>query len=541
MDEILNALWHLIVGILTATAHVWIPALIILAAGATAARYGIPAAARLIDCKRRGIPKELHTELVSLLSNKTVINTYAPASEFISDIPEGTRRPRINAWLSPYFRAVKSSVKRQGRTPRSQFFHARAQIRHAAENVIVRPLTEEEHRLIVTGKDTNRAYAIELQYDGNPKDDIHRLDAVLYTQLGLKVLDRVDDSNPYSVTYIASKDDYRDPLEHVFNGAEFYDAHPAAAPDSIPMAETNRGQVWSFGTHHTLVYGRTGAGKSGPILSTIRQLARFVEAGTVELYAIDPKNTDFRRFKKTTLFKTIATDVDAAIDLINSYSDDLESRIAQLDTLVDDEETTLEATTLTPWKILFIDEVFDLKRLMLVTREGKAAWRRIEGMLSKGRSLGFYMILATTNASKVELEGIHNNLVNKIVLQQSELYYNDLLLGHGAAERGYDTTAIREAKAENNYATSGIAVVKDKQGKLTKVRFAYQSKDDMRAFTARYLKDDQHESIVHAIDAPDMEDVEELPELEPLAPLGRTLPPPLTKHTTREDADIPDT
>ncbi|WP_144824222.1 FtsK/SpoIIIE domain-containing protein [Micrococcus luteus] len=538
MNEILHALWRILVDILGATAPVWLPALIIVAAGATAARFGIPAVARLIDRRRRGIPKELHSELTSLLSNRKIIQTYAPAGEFISDVPEGSRKPRINAWISPYARAVKASTKRQGRTPRTQYFHARAQIRHAAESIVVRPLTEDEQRLILTDDDNqHRAYAIELQYDGKPKDEIKSLETVIYTQLGLKVVERVDDDNPYALTIIASKDAYRDPLEEASNGIEFFAAHPAQTPMKLPMAVTASGDTWALPTHHTLIYGLTGSGKSGPIIASVLQLAPFVRRGRVKLYGIDPKREDIYPFLHTGLFERVATTRDEITELLQDYE-------AMLNDRINGGETFKAAL-----HVLFMDEAITTQNMLSKDREGKAALVSLENVITMGRSNGFYMYFATVIGTVEKLGTLRAQCVNQFVFRQDSRHINDVILGEGAAERGYDSRRIRKANAANGYATSGIGYTVKDDGDPVKIRMAYATKEDLRDYinentpegmprvhihtdeNGKKLVHDRlttaHE-FVHAIDAPDVE--EELPDLEPLAPLGQTLPPPLSKR-----------
>ncbi|MFJ6474716.1 type IV secretory system conjugative DNA transfer family protein [Micrococcus luteus] len=546
---ILRFLWD----ILAATSHLWAPIVITAALLAAAARFGIPAAARAWDRRKRGISKELHTELTALLSNRKIIQTYAPAAQFVTDVAEGTRRPRTNAWLSPYARAVKATVKRQGRTPRTQFFDARAQIRHAADNVTIRPLNDDEQRLILTD-DPARAYAIDLAYDGKPKDDIKALEPVIRTQLGLKVVETVDTGDPYTLTLIVSKDTYRDPLEQANNGFEFFREHPAATPMKLPMAVTSSGDVWSLPTHHTLIYGLTGSGKSGPIIASIIQLAPFVRKGRVKLYAIDPKREDLYPFLHTGLFERIATTREEITELLQDYESLLNDRI--------NGGTSSKAAL----HVLFMDEAITTQNMLSKDRDGKAALISLENVITMGRSNGFYMYFASVIGTVEKLGTLRAQCVNQFVFRQDSQHINDVMLGAGAAERGYDSRTIRKANVANGYATSGIGYTVKEDGDPVKIRMAYASKEDLRDFInantpegkphVRIHSDENGKKLVHertglhtvpydlaALDSMDVaDDFAPLPALEPLTPLGREVPRPLTKRRTPPDMydDLPD-
>lgn len=504
MNELLRALWDALSGVLGATAPVWVPTIAVAVLVTAAGYYLIPATARAIDRHRRGISKELHDELTALLSNREVIKVYAPAGEFISDVAEGAKRPRIHAWISPYARAVKATVKRQGRTPRNQYFNARAQVRHAAERVIVRDLSEDERATIYQPDETaDQPFAIELQYDGKNPTDIERLFPAIKTQLGLRILEPTPDTNPFAVTLIASRAPLTDPLETMRAGVEFFSDHPATRPQQLPMAFTRDGKPWSLNTHHTLVFGVTGAGKSGPLLATIFQMAPFVKNGSVHLYGIDPKNSDIGYFAGTDLFRDVARTTEDAITIIN----EVHALMTQRTELG---MRTVRPTQHTPWTLLIIDEVFTLYNNLQMTKAGKVAWVNLTSILAMGRSVGFYAIMATQFAKEENLKGIRDNLVNKIVLRQESLYLNDYILGTDAAADGYDSTAIRPSTEGNGYATAGIGYVKTETGEPVKVRFAYISEDDLEKFRDQHTPDTTEIINVHA------SALEDLPPLEPL-------------------------
>ena len=74
------------------------------------------------------------------------------------------------------------------------------------------------------------------------------------------------------------------------------------------------------------------------------------------------------------------------------------------------------------------------------------------GILAKGRSLG-YFVVGATQALDTELLGrMRNNFANIVLLRQESVHFNDLFLGEGARERGFDSTAIPASNKTNGYA-----------------------------------------------------------------------------------------
>ncbi|WP_404464691.1 hypothetical protein LG274_12080 [Micrococcus antarcticus] len=476
---------------------------------AAAVRFITPILVAWFDRTRRRIPKHLHDELVALLSNRAVIDRYAPASAYMSDLDEGERRPAYKAWLSPYARAVRASVKRQPKVPKGQQFHARHQIREASRRVTIRPLTEEESKTIGGTPDPNDTYAIELLYDGHNPADIERLFPAIRSQLGLRVLERTPDDNPSAVTLIASRQPLRDSLETMSAGVEFFTEHPATSPKGLPMAFTSDGVTWSLPTHHTLIFGVTGSGKSGPLLASIYQLSPFIADGSVKIFGIDPRHADVAQFSATDLFERVVTSTEDSIDLINEFHERMEKNIKR-------GLTSVEPSPSTPWHILIVDEVFALyNALKLRGKPGMSAWTNLQNVLAMGRGCGFFVIMATQFAEQENLKGLRANLVNKIVLRQESAYLNDFILGDGAAENGYDSTALRPATADNGYATAGIGFVKGEAGAPMKVKFAYLSKSDLHEFIAAHTHE-EHDVLADLEDLTyrDLDDLDALPDLD---------------------------
>lgn len=480
---LLKAIAHAIGGILSDTAPYWAPVLALAAALALAARFGIPALAQWWDRRRRHIPRALAPALTALLAHEGIQGLYAPAARYVRDVPEGRERPRTHAWASAHPRAVKAAAKRNGRTPAGQYFDARRLIRDTAQHVTVRPLTEDERGLLASDPDNPySAYVIRLDYAGHKPEDVEKLAPALAAQLALKHMERLKDDDPTGVSWLASTRPYRDPLEDATTGAEWFDAHPAKTPALFPAAVGVRGDPIPLPLTHTLIYGQTGSGKSGPMLATIRQLAPYIERGTVKLYGIDPKHDDLEQFRGTSLLEDIATRPDESRELIERY-------VAMLD-----ERAAGGLQDGARYHVLLIDEVVKVINALNRTKEGRNTMTLLEDALSMGRSNGFYVMMATVNAKVEKLEGLRDSMVNKIIFHQESDHLNDLFLGKTARDDGYDSTTIRPSTEGNGYATSGIGYMKGETGEPTRFRIAYQSRDELRAFITAHTHAEQVKS-----------------------------------------------
>lgn len=277
-------------------------------------------------------------------------------------------------------------------------------------------------------------------------------------------------------------------------GIEFFEKNPAHTPYYLPLAVREDGKPWGLELNaHTLLAGITGSGKSSAIDGAIRQLAPFIESGVVKLYGVDPKE-QLRPYGLTRLFTAIAggfSGTDSFVEVVAEIHAEMRERITnrKIDLTNGDLGRSHTASTDSPAAVLIIDE-FDSLLYILgdAGREGKAAVRQIEEILAVGRSAGVYIIAATQSLSKDVIGRMRDNFHTVVLFRQMGAYFNDLILGEGAAERGFDSTAIPAANVANNYAGAGIAYASDSFGDPVKVRFAHSSDEDIAALLRRYIK-----------------------------------------------------
>lgn len=499
LNDIENALKNL-VGDRWPYAAALLVAVVLLA---LTAYWTIPAIARLTERARRHtgrhlLPRQLLKELDALLANEVVMNTYAPAQRYIRQLGEDEKAPRINAWTSPFARAVKAAVANENNKSPNQYHDAKKQVRRASKQISIRPMNDTERTEYITDEDNPLSqFVIELKYDGKKPSQIRALMENIKTQLELKDLQSIPDRKKNAITLLCSKDiEIEDRLTTMKHGKEWLDAQPVKNPKQVPIAFTVKDEPYQLPTHHTLINGATGSGKSGPLLNLIYKLAPFVEQGIVKFYGIDPKNADLRLFKGSDLFTDLALTPTEAIDLINKVNDEMVRAGAQAKADLKNGKTgrSNEATKETPWNYFFIDELATLKnQLDAEGPAGKAAWKNLNNIMFMGRARGFFLIIATQDASIELLGKLRTNFGNVILLSQESEWLNKLFLGDNAAEEGYDSTAIPQATPANGYKTSGIGFVKGETGKPMKIRMAYLSEEDLAAFALEHGADPNDE------------------------------------------------
>ncbi|MDU4921824.1 MAG: FtsK/SpoIIIE domain-containing protein, partial [Cutibacterium avidum] len=314
---------------------------------------------------------------------------------------------------------------------------------------------------------------------------------------GLHSLEEKPTRDPYVITFIAHETEPRDMLAEQKTGGEFFTEHPATTPNKIPLAVKENGQPWSLSTHHTLIYGMTGSGKGSVIHGVITQLAPYVEEGRCQLWGIDPKASELRPYQESRLFTAIVYETEDAQRLIEELYRTMKTRSKnkKVDLKHAELGRSLNATKATPMIVLIVDEMLSL--LSSIKSKGKAGTKTLgllTEILAQGRSLGIYVIGATQAVDTELLGRMRQNFANAIILKQESEYYNDLFLGEGAKEKGFNSTEIPASNKANDYAYAGIGYVKEETGDPVRVRFAYSSDRDIADLCQRFIPDDEWDS-----------------------------------------------
>ncbi|MGP5031430.1 FtsK/SpoIIIE domain-containing protein [Glutamicibacter arilaitensis] len=434
----------------------------------------------------RAEPKA-HFEAESiLLANDSIREIYAPSSTYTRDLRE-KESPWEWAWLSPYPRAVRSSIKRNRGMTKGKKLDARKQIAEASKHIIVLELPATER---VIGNPAEH-FRIDLTLDGRDPDEYRRLTGKIAAQLGLHSIKEIENMDNFKISFAAHKTEPIDPLTEQKVGASFFEENPAKTPYLVPLALRENGKPYSLAMHHTLIYGMTGAGKSSPLNGLICQYSLMVIAGTAKFYGIDPKMSEFRPLEESCLFEDLAYENTDAVEIIAEVHRLMKHRAKtkKVDVENADLGRSLEASRENPMILLFIDEMLSLLiALKEMGREGKGSITLLTEILAQGRSLGVYVIGATQEVDKELFGRMRGNFANVILLRQTSEYFNDLFLGEGARSKGYDSTAIPLSTKANGYAFAGIGYAKEETGKPVKVRFAYSSDEDIANLIKKHPK-----------------------------------------------------
>lgn len=498
----------------------YVPFILIgLVAVACGIRFGTPFVLGLVRRLVTRTPRSLFKAKGTLLAQPDICEMYAPANQYITDREEGKKGGAQFAWLSPFPRAVRASIKRNP-VSRNRKFNARAQVREAAKHITVRA----PHPADNVAGDLKEHFRIDMKLDGHDEKEINSLEGRVKAQLGLHSVERLFTRDNYTMSIIAHKTEPIDILIERKKGVEFLDANPAKTPLRLPIAVTEGGTPWNFDIHHTLIFGMSGSGKGSPIQASIRQLAPFVAQGLVKIHGIDPKKAEFKGYEvlQSSIFEKITSGL---------KPEDMEEHGAHIAELLEivDQRQALDNVTVeegnvdlgrsfnlskeNPLIVVFIDEYLTLYRgFQKMGRSAKTHMANLEQLMSIARSFNVFVVAATQRATQDVLEELQPNITNWIILRQRNKYFNMKFLGDDSIELGLDSTKIAPSTPANGYLTSGIGYSADERGEVAKIRFAYLSDENVGQLIRDFERDHGRGDITEE-QISEFEDVMKSPEL----------------------------
>lgn len=215
---------------------------------------------------------------------------------------------------------------------------------------------------------------------------------------------------------------------------------------------------------HLLVAGTTGSGKTVLLHSMIMSLLLKKTAHELQLYLIDPKGTEFRRYPlHLPDFCYGAYDPNSAANMMNSLVNEMEDRYRILMNNgcrdIDSYNKKFPENKMSR-KILFVDEMADL----MLSDYGKEIEKNIVKLAQKARAAGIHLVLATQYptvkvitgqikaniAARIALK-VATNVNSRVILDQSGA---EKLLGHGdmlyLAGDGSDPVRIQAPLVKEN-------------------------------------------------------------------------------------------
>ncbi|MBF6358445.1 hypothetical protein IU449_28520 [Nocardia higoensis] len=244
---------------------------------------------------------------------------------------------------------------------------------------------------------------------------------------------------------------------------------PRPEPSPVPLKALKVGmqedgnyyrmRIWS---NHLFLAGLTGSGKSGVLWAIIAALAPDIKAGRVELYVIDLKfGSEMAAGDR--LFAQFVWEVLDAISVLELLVHRMMGRATprrEPAMRTGQPIRDFEPRPGDPQIVLMIDEILDLLKISAdfkITRPliqldgsvkeetltvGKYVLRLLLSLLSRARSFGITIIVATQNAAKDLFDLLRDMFPTMVGLRQASDQQQTMVFGFGAKERGVAATDI---------------------------------------------------------------------------------------------------
>ncbi|MFG1697475.1 FtsK/SpoIIIE domain-containing protein [Nonomuraea sp. NPDC049309] len=249
----------------------------------------------------------------------------------------------------------------------------------------------------------------------------------------------------------------------------------------VEIGKQENGLPWRLKVHgtHILVAGATGAGKGSIIWSTIRGLLSAVQAGLVELWALDPKLMELS-FGRDLFGPRYAATPEACADLLEQAVKVMQERAARFAGV----QRSHTPTTQDPFILVIVDEVAFLTAYQADKHLRQRITAALATLTTQGRAVGIGVLAALQDPRK-EVMNIRNLFPDKIALRLDESEQVDMVLGDGARDRGALADQISPAPAKG----AGVGYVRlEASPDPIRVRAAYVSDDDIHAMVSAFAR-----------------------------------------------------
>ena len=155
--------------------------------------------------------------------------------------------------------------------------------------------------------------------------------------------------------------------------------------------------------YHLLIAGSTGSGKSVFLVQLLLSLILMKNPSELQLYLIDPKRVELKKFKEFPHVKELVYEPDEALTILNSLVLEMERRYELLDDHDVDELSEYnkkKPKNKLPYLICVIDEFADL---IMMNEEVKHSIVRLG---QKARACGIHLICATQRPEAKIVDGL---------------------------------------------------------------------------------------------------------------------------------------
>lgn len=244
----------------------------------------------------------------------------------------------------------------------------------------------------------------------------------------------------------------------------------------VPIGRHEDGSPWCFSLWqtHVLIAGATGAGKGSILWSLLHGLSPAINAGWVQVWAIDPKGGMelrpgarlFSRFEDGT--------PETMCDLLENLVTVMDARAK---TLAAQGIRKHQPSPASPHVLAVIDELATLTAFA-----ERSVVRRIEQalglLLTKGRAVGITVLAAVQDPGK-DVVGWRDLFPTRVAMRLDKPIQVDMVLGEGARDLGATADHINET-------TPGVAFVRVEGTRaIRRVRASYLTDDDITDLASR--------------------------------------------------------
>lgn len=243
----------------------------------------------------------------------------------------------------------------------------------------------------------------------------------------------------------------------------------------IPVGRHEDGTEWRFSLWqtHVLIAGATGAGKGSILWSLLRGLAPAINAGWVQVWAIDPKGGMELRPGQRLFSRFEDGTPETMCDLLEDLVAVMDARAKRLASLgIRKHQPSPDS----PHLLAVIDELATLTAFAerdVVRRIDKA----LGLLLTKGRAVGITVLAAVQDPGK-DVVGWRDLFPTRVAMRLDNPIQVDMVLGEGARDMGATADHINEG-------TPGVAFVRVEGTRaIRRVRASYLTDDDIAGLSA---------------------------------------------------------
>ncbi|WP_327090884.1 FtsK/SpoIIIE domain-containing protein [Nonomuraea sp. NBC_01738] len=250
---------------------------------------------------------------------------------------------------------------------------------------------------------------------------------------------------------------------------------------AVVVGRSEDGDAYRLKVHgtHLLIVGATGSGKGSFQWSIIRALIPAMDAGLVEIWALDPKRMELSFGKR--LFTRYAAVPEECAELLEEAAAAMQERAERYAGT----RRSHTATTDDPFIVVLVDEVAFLTAYQPDSALKKRILAALATLCTQGRAVGYAVVAALQDPRK-EVMSIRNLFPDRIALRLDTESEVDMVLGDGARDRGALCDEIPRDPSDPSVG-AGIAYVRlESDPDPMRVRACYVSDDDIKDMEAMY-------------------------------------------------------